>query len=167
MAPWANIFHRLRRAMKEGVRLGLVAISVHFVRFARQMPITMGGRYAAGKSLNACTSFYNCAPDLPLFVCTPVCMHQFFLRFACTMVRWWTLRSACANLSVHQAPAMERKAAFCLGNGHVDTQNPQNFLKGAQSARRLRRLRAGLRRPRVQKVKLLLRPRPQGAQKRR
>ena len=80
MAPWANIFHRLRRAMKEGVRLGLVAVSVHFVRFARQMPITMGRRYAAGKSLNACTSFYNCAPDLPLFVCTPVCMHQFFLE---------------------------------------------------------------------------------------
>ena len=53
MAPGANIFHRLRRAMKEGVRLGLVANSVHFVRFARQMPITMGRRYAAGKSLNA------------------------------------------------------------------------------------------------------------------
>ena len=104
MAPWANIFHRLRRAMKEGVRLGLVALSVHFVRFARQMPITMGRRYAAGKSLNACT-----------------------------------------------------------------TQDPQNFLKGAQSARRLRRLRAGLRRPRVQKVKLLLHPRHPDprAQKRR
>ena len=39
--------------MKEGVRLGLVAVSVHFVRFARQMPITMGRRYAQAKSLNA------------------------------------------------------------------------------------------------------------------
>ena len=53
MALWAKKNPRLRRAMKEGVRLGLVANSVHFVRFARQMPITMGRRYAAGKSLNA------------------------------------------------------------------------------------------------------------------